>query len=1480
MGVSIFLLRSAKVQTFLTHKMASYYSDKLQTKVTVGAVDVEFFKKLVLRDVYVQDLHKDTLLFFNALKLDIEKFSFKENLLHVSELEFVNPTAKLILYKGENNFNFQFLVDAFSGNDTLSVNSAAWNLKFNNLSFQNLLFVYKDENDTEKTKGMNYFDLLCTNANGKIKNIYFEGDTIYFNIDKLSAHEKCGFILNNLTAEASISPIGIVLKNTTITTPESHVKTDFSMLYKKYADFPDFIPNVKMAARIDSAVVQMEDIAFFAPELKGMRQTVSISGDVVGKVGNLKCKNIQLKYGTATHFDGNAELTGLPNTDDLFLHIEANQLVTVKKDIEKIPLPPFTNGETLKVPDNIATLGHISFKGKFTGFLTDFVAYGKFSTALGSFSSDLFMRKGDNSEELFYKGKIKSQGFNVGKLIGSDQLGVIALNTDIDGSGLQIKNANANLKGFVTRLDAMGYTYNNIKVEALLSKKIFDGTLAIADENLTMKFTGNVDFTQELPLLYFNADIQQANLTKLNLLKADKDISLSSQLNIRMQGTTIDDMIGNAEVKNTLVKTGEEKYTFEHFSILANDEKQYKHIKVTSDFLNCDINGKYVVKDLTASFQNLLTGVLPSYFSAKQIKHSEDQQFDLKARFGNNKDFTKLFLPQLEIAEGTIVKANYNSLKQDLVINLLSPRLKIYGNKFHDVELKGVMENKALSLNINSTQVNLTDSLWLKNFSISTITQNDSSKLNIKWNNNSIPENRADINGKAVFSSVPEIKFSFQPSEVVISDSLWSIDTYNLLVLDTTCLYIHNMEFFNNMQRINLSGNLSKHSNDSMIVTLSQFNLVNLNRFFLKSGLKLNGVVNGRTSISDIFKTPALLSNTTFTNLKINNEVIGNGSVKTIWDSHKDALSLNGVFGKDILPDILFSGFYYPKKNNSIDLNLTLRSLNLELLQPFVKEYCKDFSGTFAGNITAKGTIDKPEISGKISVDAKKISVNYLGTHYSFKHDIIVESNSFGIENMLLYDQIYEKNIKGNTLSEKDKQNGTSTAVVNGKVYHTNFKKFQLDIDIVPQKFMVLNTYEDQNELYYGQAYVTGPFINIFGYIDNIIYISANVKSDKVNIAKKSGKTKLFIPLSGTSEISTANFITFVSHDKGKIKKEKYKADLTGIQLDFNLEMTTDAEVQLIFDQKIGDVIKARGNGVIKMEINTLGKFNMFGNYTVENGDYLFTLQNIINKHFDIEQGGTLKWSGNPYDADINLKASYKLKTALSPLFPSDSTGTYKRRYPIDCNMLLTNKLMSPDIVFDIDLPTVNEGTRRDVRNIVNSDIEMNRQVFSLMVLGGFVTPQSLSGTSETSNAGKTTSSELLSNQLSNMLSKVSNDFDLGVKYRAGDKVSNQELQLALSTQLFNNRLSIDGNFGVSSSVVQHTNTLVGDVNLEYKLTDDGKYRLRAFNRTNDNAFVNLSSPYTQGISVFYREEFNTVADLYKYYLFRFQRNKKTPMTD
>ncbi len=882
--------------------------------------------------------------------------------------------------------------------------------------------------------------------------------------------------------------------------------------------------------------------------------------------------------------------------------------------------------------------------------------------------------------------------------------------------------------------------------------------------------------------------------------------------------------------------------------------------------------------ELSVAVEKLLSNYLPAYFYNKSSpKYISPQNFEYSFLFKKTDDVTRLFAPKITIAPQTLIKGNFKSSSNDFNLTGTSTKLT-----FADYVVKNwnVKANTDHGLHFSSgcERFYISDSAWLKDLNVVTTTISDSVKLAITWDNKSKEIYKGDIKAFLHFASDDIIKLKILPSQFVISDSVWSINKTNETIIDTSYITVKDLQIEHGNQSISLNGIISDNRSDLLNLSLYNFNLANLNLFTKSSEVTFKGRINGETTVNDVYHAPILLSDNNFISLSVNDNPMGDGFIKSVWDNNQEALYLNGSFTQGIVPNMLFSGYYYPKKlEENIDMKLDLQAMQLKIFEPFLKDYLPDLKGFFAGKLVVKGSVKSPELSGILNVNAKKVTVGYLNTTYNFSDDIIIEKNSFSVKNLNVYDINHNK------------------AVINGKLSHQNFKNFQLDFDVHPNKFMCLNTTEINNSTYYGKGYVTG-IVNFSGYTDNIL-IEAHVKTESVvtndkpeklnmlNLLSKTEITKFYIPLAGSGDLSENNFITFIKKDSSIKFKNDYKVKLGGLTLNFDLEVTPDAEVQLIFDQKVGDIIKSRGSGNINLEINTNGEFKMFGEYVIESGDYLFTLENIINKKFELEKGGTIKWNGIPDKAEINLSAIYKARASLRPFFPNDSSSTFNKRYPVDLQLLMTGDLLSPEINFNILIPTVDATTRQTVANYINTDAEMNRQVFSLLILNSFVTPYAIAGSSGPSVgtiAGANTS-ELLSSQLSNMLSTISKDFDVGVKYRPGDAITTKEMEVALSTQLFNDKVSIDGNLGVNSNNTniknqnQNPNNIIGDVNVDYKLTDDGKVRVKAFNRPNDISQIYSSSLYTQGLGVSYREEFDTIGELYKRFLntFKSKKNKE-----
>jgi hypothetical protein len=426
-----------------------------------------------------------------------------------------------------------------------------------------------------------------------------------------------------------------------------------------------------------------------------------------------------------------------------------------------------------------------------------------------------------------------------------------------------------------------------------------------------------------------------------------------------------------------------------------------------------------------------------------------------------------------------------------------------------------------------------------------------------------------------------------------------------------------------------------------------------------------------------------------------------------------------------------------------------------------------------------------------------------------------------------------------------------------GQMLHNNFADWNFDILIdMEQPMLTMNTVEEQNSLYYGQAYTTGN-VSIYGYDSNLEF----------DIALRSEKgTTIAMPMGTSSEQEFENFIRFTSPKDTTEKTEPL--NLSGIKLNLQLEITPEAEFKIIFDESVGDLIQGSGIGNLQMNINNLATFNMYGGIEITKGSYNFTLKNLINKPFKIKPGGTISWFGDPFGGEMDIQATYENSASLYDLI-QDPAFQNGQRVPVVLGMNMTGKIFSPGIDFSIDLPTVDQVTKSRVNAVISTDQERNRQAFALLAMRRFISPPNVTADHSSTSAIAANGTEFLSSQISSWLSQISDDFNLGFNYSPGDDISNEEIALALGTQLFNERLSLSSNFGVSrnngaSTANQNATNIIGDIRIEYKITPEGKIRLVMYNESNDfRANTLQQSPYTQGVGIIYREDFDSFDEFF-----------------
>jgi hypothetical protein len=610
----------------------------------------------------------------------------------------------------------------------------------------------------------------------------------------------------------------------------------------------------------------------------------------------------------------------------------------------------------------------------------------------------------------------------------------------------------------------------------------------------------------------------------------------------------------------------------------------------------------------------------------------------------------------------------------------------------------------------------------------------------------------------------------------------------------------------------------------------------------------LDGIISGDLQLANLVNRPAFFSNLHLSDLHLNAEKLGDARILSSWNNSDESIYLNAqiinVGNVSTSRMLNLTGFYYPLiDTDNMKFDLNLENFRLKALNPFLTGIMSGVEGLASGDFKIRGAIFKPELTGELDLFRTSFRIDYLNTVYSLQHKFVFEKDRIAFQDMMLYDTTGNK------------------AVVSGEVSHNYLSDFRFKIRMDPQSFMALNTNRQLNDLFYGTAVVSGD-VQITGPLNDV--------NLTINAATNRG-TQLYIPLNNSAYVSDHDFIVFVNPNQkdstSKVLKPVMNRQDQNFNINLNADVTPDAGLQIFLPYNMGNLV-VRGSGNIRLGVNAIGDFTLLGDYRVQSGQFNFVFENLVRKRFDLLEGGRISWTGDPMDAELDVKGLYRVKASLASLgIVLDSSSSIRNRVNVDCIIQLKNELFNPDISFSIRLPNADDETRQMVFSVLDTtnNAQMTQQMISLLVLGSFSY-----AAGSAANLGNSYIN-VISNQLSSWLSQISKDFDVGVHYKPGDELSNEELEVALSTQLFNDRVTIDGNFGMISNTAttQNASNIVGDVDITVKITKDGRLRAKAFNHSNVNSYYYYSNfdnyaPYTQGIGLSYRQDFDNFGDLFR----------------
>lgn len=1467
----VILFQIPAFQTYMAQKGTEWLTEKSGYKISLDKVKISWLDEVDLEGVHIYDLKDQEMVRVSSIHIGYDLIRlYKNNELALDYVSLNKPEFNIGWYKdGSKLITFSQFVKDLRGLFIKKTQKKKKKIAPFFIYKGDIIdgtFSYFNERGV-KSDRENYFDhnyFKIDELNGEVENFRVLLDSISFKGTGINGnHTNSHLKIKSLDTDFLYCNKNLLLDNLKAQIGESLIKDSLSFNYTSPNDFSDFNNRVKLSARLDNSVITAKDLTVFAPSAKIFNDVLTLSGNVKGKVSDFRIKDMLLRFGQRSVLKGGVGFLGLPKIEETLLDLKFVKSIVAPKDVRQ-----YIRSEAFH-KQAMSKFGETKFSGNFRGFINNFVAYGDFDTQLGELITDVnFVIDTENQSNTTYSGELTSVSFNIGEFLGVKGLGEIDLKAKVKpvSKGFTTTDGVVNLDGGISRLVYNNYEYRDIKIDARLSDRKFIGDININDPNLVLTTKdGVLDVKKDL----FNIDIavKKADFKKLGFTKNTALFSGIIDVNIDgldVSNPDIDLLNGYATFKNADLQLKNENFDLNGFKFIADRKDSLRNLSVFSNYLDVSLQGDYTVKELVKDF--------PELVKEYQLYFLNDQ-FNLDEHYAQKDTIIETYSvvlnanlkevePLLAVVDTSYAVSNNTKITAELkrgesnVFNFYSaPQfLRYKGYEFFENEIdisssKLVNSPRSLgSVYVKSGKQRINGTDYFDGTDLLVNILDDEVKFSFKTNQfNS--ENYLVFKGEADFFK-DSLIVSLKDSYFHLLKKNWEINDDNLITATPKKIQFDGITFNNTYQLLSLDGILSNRPEDKLLVKLRDFDLENLQPY---TSLDIAGLSSGNLEVSNALKDPKIESKILLKELAVNNELLGKLKGTWDWEQSENIHKSDFIFLRDEKEVAYVKGKYDVNNVSSpLDFVLDFDKADFNLLEPFLSGILKDLKGKASGQVTLTGSLDEPSWDGKLDVQGAGFLYDYFKTYYEFSHDLVFKGESFIVKDLVLRDTLW--NTRG---------------TLNGSLSHHWFKKYSSDLVLGLNKTFLLNTKSTDNSLYYGTAFGTGKVL-IHGPFSDLQIFSDELVSTK--------GTRINIPLEEPGNISKKDYIQFVTVEEKvkvntKISDEEF--NVAGVSMDVNFNLTNDAEFKIIFDENAGDEIVGVGEGLVNLSLSTLGDFNMFGSYEFTKGSYNFTFIDLINKKFDIANGGKIVWDGDPYQGALDINASYEQYASLRNAVVIDSTSSsatnpdLDRRVPIVINLGLTGDLLNPEVDFDVNVKEYPNSLESVVAEFEakmrNNDQLKNKQVFSLIVLKQLAPEESIGslGTSTSQNL-----SELFSNQFSSWISQFDENLDVAIDLSGFDAESNNIFRVKLAYSLLDGRIRVtrDGSFQNVETSSDLANVF-GEWTIEYLITEDGKIRMKAYNKnttSNSLATGNSATSTTYGVSLTHNKSFNNLKELFR----------------
>ena len=1433
----VFVLSIPSVQTGLGNYATNLINETYGTAIKIEKVGLQFNGDVELKNILIKDHYEETLISAAELNTSILSFvKLAENKLTFGDIDLYDLIFHIKSYQGESDSNLDVFVHKFDQkNPTLNPNKFL--LSSSEIRIHDSKFLLTDEN-LNTPKVLDFYNLnLCAS------DFLISGTDIKTAIKNLSFKDTRGAQIQVLQTDFSYSLTQMMFEGLEIKTEHSTLFGQVQFDYDR-KDFKDFLEKVNISGFFKNSTIDLEELNVFYNEF-GTNQKADLNTVFSGTLNDLLLENIDIITTDNTSLVGKIQFKNLFKTtsDNFKMDAYFQQVASTYTDLKA--LLPRVLGNTL--PSDLGSLGRFDMRGTAKVSNAAIITVMDIETDIGTLFVDLNLDQMKAIDNTSYVGQVQFTDFDLGHLMGEQKIGLVSSSLNVEGRGFNKETINSNIKGTFDSFTFQEYIYTNIEVSGVVKNKIFNGQLDIDDPNMKFNFEGLVDFSKQENIYDFSAAIEYANLNALNFVQRDSLSVLNGEMTMDMKGTTIDDVYGTIKFKNALYQNQNDNYAFKDFEITSEfGNNNLRTIRVNSpEIVQGNLKGKFAINQLPNLLRNALGDIYTKY---KPYKVNDGQYFNFNFKIYNK--IVEIFSPELKLGSNTYMRGRVESNPKNFNLTFRSPNIRLEDFFASKIEVQLINDNPLFNSYIEVDSL-ATPYYNASEFSLINVTLNDTLYVKSEFKGGTDSKDAFDFNLYYTIDENNKSVVGLKKSEVNFKNTPWLINRnqnkQNKIVFDRAFeeITIDNINMSFTSEDILLNGVILGSQNKDVNLDFTNVDLVKITPRI--KDLKLGGNLNGRFNMTQLESVYFPKSSLIIDDLSVNEFNLGSFKVDIQGNQSLTNYDVNVSLKEGDLESLKVVGSLdVSGENSKLNLDINFDEFILKPLNPFGGGVITNIRGDVSGVANVTGRLENPQIEGFLSLNNGGLAIPYLNVDYAFQNNTAVnlEKQSFIFNKALMVDVDYE-----------------SQASLSGSISHNNFSNWALDLQIDSDRLLVLNTDLEEESIYYGTAFVDGS-IDVSGPTDQL-FIEANVTTSEGTVFK--------IPLNDNEILAENSYIHFLSPEE-KLNQNTDQTlvvdDISGVEMEFNMDINDNAEIEIVLDKETGSSIMGRGNGSMLAQINTKGKFQMFGDFIVLSGIYNFSLGQMIQKQFKVVKDGTLAWDGNPLSAEINIKALYD-GISVNPSTLLDNP--INQSIPTEVEIHLTGELEQPDLDFNIRFPSVNSTLNSELADRLRDQDRRQFQALSLLATGSFRSELTLD-----SQDAFGLVSDGVTNMLNDLFSDDDNKVKLGIDVDLGETTPEYEtdsrLGVTLSTKLSDNVL-INGKVGVPVGGVSET-TVAGNFEVEVLLNEDRTLSLKFFNRENSIQNFGEQIGYTQGIGLSYNIEFDNLRELFEE-LFK-NKNTKT----